>query len=82
MGKKLLEKNVTVSLFLFYSPPPSPFMAVALLRQGECGSSVPGTSTREEKEGAKDKKEEKEEEGQGREGGLQVLGQHGLWRVG
>lgn len=63
-------------------------MAVALLRQGECGSSVPGTSTREEKAkggrgGAKDKKKkEKEEEGQGREEGLQVLGQHGLWRVG
>lgn len=48
MKKKLLEKNVTISLFLFYSPPLL-FMAVALLRQGECGSSVLGTSTREEK---------------------------------
>lgn len=37
---------------------------------------------KEEEEGGKDKKEEKEEEGQGREGGLQVLGQHGLWKVG
>lgn len=47
-GKKLLEKNVTISLFLFHSPLPL-FMAVALLRQVECGSPVLGTSTREEK---------------------------------